>query len=114
MQITNKATCPGSGLAGLNTRNNPDTIAMIGDCPSCNLSYAVKRDNGIFKHLLHEPQLDLDYVAEPEPRLTNTDFHIQDVWVSRMTAVQTLQGKRIAYLEKRLDRLGERKRWWRR
>jgi len=109
MQITNKATCPGSGLAGLNTRNNPDTIAMIGDCPSCNLSYAVKQDNGIYMHLLHEPQLDLDYVAEPEPRLNNTD-----VWVTKMTAVQTLQGKRIAYLEKRLDRLGVRKRWWRR
>jgi hypothetical protein len=114
MQTTNKAICPGSGLAGLNPRNNPDTIAMIGDCPSCKLSYAVKRDNGIFKHLLHEPQLDLEYVTEPERRLNNTDFDIQDVWVSRMTAVQTLQGERIAYLEKRLDMLGERKRWWRR
>lgn len=131
MAKSNKATCPGSGLVALNKRNNPDTMAPLGDCPSCGLSYSTKLDNGIFRHVVQEPQLTLPVspskespskivkaakAMEAKPATTKQP---SSSWVGKLQKEQVLHGQRISYLEKRLDEAAKQfaridKPWWKR
>jgi hypothetical protein len=142
MAKSNKATCPGSGLVALNKRNNPDTVAPLGDCPSCGLSYSTKLDNGIFRHVVQEPQLTLPVspsnknddrtaaivkAAKAMEAKPATPADLADVarrvastsWVGKLQKEQVLHGQRISYLEKRLDEAAKQfaridKPWWKR
>jgi hypothetical protein len=142
MAKSNKATCPGSGLVALNKRNNPDTMAPLGDCPSCGLSYSTKLDNGIFRHVVQEPQLTLPVSPSKEspsrivkaakameakpaapvapPSQYGSTAALNTVaWVGKLQKEQVLHGQRISYLEKRLDEAAKQfaridKPWWKR
>tara|TARA_R100001530_G_scaffold112119_1_gene79168 strand:- start:467 stop:889 length:423 start_codon:yes stop_codon:yes gene_type:complete len=139
MAKSNKATCPGSGLVALNKRNNPDKMAPLGDCPSCGLSYSIKLDNGIFRHVVQEPQLTLPVSPSKESgsRIVRAakameakpaaPADLADVarrvastsWVGKLQKEQVLHGQRISYLEKRLDEAAKQfaridRPWWKR
>ena len=139
MAKSNKATCPGSGLVALNKRNNPDKMAPLGDCPSCGLSYSIKLDNGIFRHVVQEPQLTLPVSPSKESgsRIVKAakameakpaaPADLADVarrvastsWVGKLQKEQVLHGQRISYLEKRLDEAAKQfaridRPWWKR
>ena len=140
MAKSNKATCPGSGLVALNKRNNPDTMAPLGDCPSCGLSYSPKLDNGIFRHVVQEPQLPLPVspskespskivkaakAMEAKPAAPSDLAEMKDsirslksLHLRRTTTIEQFAA-RISYLEKRLDEAAKQfaridKPWWKR
>ena len=140
MAKSNKATCPGSGLVALNKRNNPDTMAPLGDCPSCGLSYSTKLDNGIFRHVVQEPQLTLPVspskespskivkaakAMEAKPAAPSDLAEMKDsirslksLHLRRTTKIEQFAA-RISYLEKRLDEAAKQfaridKPWWKR
>ena len=140
MAKSNKATCPGSGLVALNKRNNPDTMAPLGDCPSCGLSYSTKLDNGIFRHVVQEPQLTLPVspskesgsrivkaakAMEAKPAAPSDLAEMKDsirslksLHLRRTTTIEQFAA-RISYLEKRLDEAAKQfaridKPWWKR
>jgi len=123
----------------LNKRNNPDKMAPLGDCPSCGLSYSIKLDNGIFRHVVQEPQLTLPVSPSKESgsRIVKAakameakpaaPADLADVarrvastsWVGKLQKEQVLHGQRISYLEKRLDEAAKQfaridKPWWKR
>ena len=140
MAKSNKATCPGSGLVALNKRNNPDKMAPLGDCPSCGLSYSIKLDNGIFRHVVQEPQLTLPVspskesgsrivraakAMEAKPAAPSDLAEMKDsirslksLHLRRTTTIEQFAA-RISYLEKRLDEAAKQfaridKPWWKR
>ena len=140
MAKSNKAICPGSGLVALNKRNNPDTMAPLGDCPSCGLSYSTKLDNGIFRHVVQEPQLTLPVspskespskivkaakAMEAKPAAPSDLAEMKDsirslksLHLRRTTTIEQF-ATRISYLEKRLDEAAKQfaridKPWWKR
>ena len=140
MAKSNKAICPGSGLVALNKRNNPDTMAPLGDCPSCGLSYSTKLDNGIFRHVVQEPQLTLPVspskesgsrivkaakAMEAKPAAPSDLAEMKDsirslksLHLRRTTTIEQFAA-RISYLEKRLDEAAKQfaridKPWWKR
>ena len=140
MAKSNKATCPGSGLVALNKRNNPDTMAPLGDCPSSGLSYSTKLDNGIFRHVVQEPQLTLPVspskesgsrivkaakAMEAKPAAPSDLAEMKDsirslksLHLRRTTTIEQFAA-RISYLEKRLDEEAKQfaridKPWWKR
>ena len=140
MAKSNKATCPGSGLVALNKRNNPDTMAPLGDCPSCGLSYSTKLDNCIFRHVVQEPQLTLPVspskespskivkaakAMEAKPAAPSDLAEMKDsirslksLHLRRTTTIEQFAA-RISYLEKRLDEAAKQfaridKPWWKR
>ena len=140
MAKSNKAICPGSGLVALNKRNNPDTMAPLGDCPSCGLSYSTKLDNGIFRHVVQDPQLTLPVspskesgsrivkaakAMEAKPAAPSDLAEMKDsirslksLHLRRTTTIEQFAA-RISYLEKRLDEAAKQfaridKPWWKR
>ncbi len=108
----NKPICPGSGLAAQNIRNNPDTVSPIGDCPRCKMSYAVKQDNGVYKHTVNElltapaPV----FIDSPVPEICNP--------AKTAEAIKILQG-RVDYVGERIEKAVRKlkrvdKPWWKR
>ena len=138
---TNKAICPGTGLAAVDV-TRPPTGSRNGVCPTCGNTYSVKLDNGIMKHVVREPQLRLETVdtqdivaaakkamakaptvpVSSQPRTSAeiaTSPNASKAWVGRLQKEQGLHERRISYLEKRLDEAAKQfaridKPWWKR